>query len=514
MAHDRETIVLRWLFIALGTITGLLALAIAAVIILFDPNDYRDELAAALERETGRAVSLRGAIDWSLWPGLRIELGALSLGSGAGFADTPLVRIEGLSAGLALAPLWRGRVELDTLVLREPVIHLIRNSEGRANWQPGDDAAATRPAEPGGRIETGRIGTGTNIADIGAGWLAGLSLGGIDLVNGRIRYEDRASGETLTAEAIDLELGSIAIGETTPLAVQATIQRGEQRWQSRLRSNLIIRQGGAVAVRDGRIELGDLEASGIAADIVPGASGWRVHPFTARFYDGDYSGDLRFGTDSAGLPLRFDERLDGVAIGELLDALTGFARVRGEAGVTADGEIALAGSEPVLASLDAETRIDIRHGAVRGIDIEAILSHALARLEGRPPPADRDPPSTAFRTLSASITVRDGVARTNDILLDSPLLRVRGGGESDLLERTLAATLRVTLIGRPEGAAGKALESLQGVEIPLRIEGRWNDPRISVDIAEVIRESRGTRIRDRIEEEVDALRERLEGLLD
>ncbi len=490
---------MRWLFIAIGGIAGLILAAVAAVALLFDPNDYRDQLAAAVERETGRTFTLSGDIGWSLFPRLGIELGAVRLGSGTAFPDRPLMSAEGVSAGLAVMPLFTGRIELETLELRQPTINLIRNADGLANWQFLGNSGQT-PSASDGMAPSPE-------------WLAGLSLGGIDLSDGRIRYEDQTTGDGLTADSINLDLGAVTIGQATPLTLEALIMRGEARWDSRLAGDVIIRRDGTLSLRDTTLTTNELEISEISTDVRPTASGWRIHPLSAVFYGGDYSGDIRLESDAPEIPLSFDESLNGVAMGPLLAALTGFERVTGEAGITTSGGLALSSGNPPLASLNAEAEFSIRDGALRGINIARVIRQALARLEGRTPPADAETPETDFTSFSGSVSVRDGLASSDDISLDSPLLRVRGSGRSDLVEQTLALILDVNVVGSIEGQGGETLESLKGVTIPLQIEGSWSQPRISVDVARVIEESQGTRIRERIEEEVDELRDRLEGLM-
>ncbi len=494
-----ETDIMRWLFIAFGGIAGLLLAAIAAVVLLFDPNDYRDQLAAAVESETGRTFTLSGDIGWSLFPRLSIDLGAVRLGSGTGFPDRPLVSAEGLSAGLAVMPLFAGHIELETLELRRPTINLIRNAEGVGNWQLDRNG--------------GQTATGSGGMTPPPEWLAGLSLGGIDLSDGRIRYEDQTTGDVLTADPINLDLGAVTIGQATSLTLEALIRRGDAQWDTRLAGDVTIRRDGSLSLRDTTLTANELEISEISTDISPTASGWRIHPLSAVFYDGDYSGDIRLQTEAQNMPLRFDESLNGVAMGPLLAAFTGFERVTGEAGMAASGALALSSGNPPLASLTADGEFSIRDGALRGINIARIIRQALARLEGRTPPPDTETPETDFTSFTGSVSVRDGVASSDDISLDSPLLRVRGSGQSDLVEQTLALRLDVNIVGSIEGQGGETLESLRGVAIPLQIEGSWDQPRVSVDVARVLQESQGTRIRERIEEEVDELRNRLEGLM-
>ena len=493
---------MRVLFIALGGIAALIVAGIAALFLLFDPNDYRDSLTGAVEDQLGRSLVIEQDIGWSLFPRLSLELGGIRLGGGSGFADTPILTAEGVSAGMAVMPLLSGRIELETLAIDQPTVRLIRNAAGNANWQT---PASGGQADGDTRAE----GASGGLPD----WLAGLSLGGIDLSGGRVFYTDETTGERLVVDPVDLDLGAIALGETAPVTLEAAIERDGEQWQTRIDGDLDVRRDQTLSLRDTAISANDLTLTGLNADVSQSTEGWRVHPLTAQFYEGEYNGDLRLGSQQNRMPVAFNEGLNGVAIGPLLEALTGIERLTGTAGINADGDMALSSGAEPLATLNARGDFSIRDGAVQGVNIARLIREALARLNGETPPAADANPSTDFTSLTGSVVVRDGVARSDDIAMDSPALRLRGEGQTDLAAQTLDLSLDVSVVGSLQGRGGEPPEALRGVSIPLQIEGAWSEPSVRLNIARVLQQSQGTQIRERVEEEVDNLRDRLEGLL-
>ena len=493
---------MRMLFIVLGSLVGLIVVAVAAVALLFDPNDYRDRITTTVEDQLGRSFAIDEEIGWSLFPRLTIDLGGIRLGSGDGFGGEPLVTADGISAGMAVMPLLSGEIELETLRIDRPTINLIRNEAGNANW--------TFAAADGrnGAVDGAAGGGSSGLPD----WLAGLSLGGIDLSDGQVIYTDATTGDSLTVDPLDFDLGAIALGQTAPISLEARVERDGEQWDTRIDGDMVFRRDGSLSLRDTALRANDLAITELSADIAPTAAGWRVYPLSARFYDGGYNGDIRLGTESSRMPLAFNEGLNGVAMGPLLTDLTGFERLTGTAGINASGEMALSAGDAPLASLDADGDFSIRDGAFQGVNIARLIRAALARIQGEAPPPESQNPSTDFTSLTGSISVRDGVARTDDIAMDSPVLRIRGDGQTDLVEQTIAMSLNVDVVGSLQGQGGRPPEELRGVSIPLRIEGDWADAKIRLDIARVIQESQGTQIRERVEEEVDKVRDRLEGL--
>ena len=59
--------------IAIGGLVALLALALVAIWLLVDPNDYKDRIAAAVKDSTGRTLSLPGELKLSVFPWLAVQ---------------------------------------------------------------------------------------------------------------------------------------------------------------------------------------------------------------------------------------------------------------------------------------------------------------------------------------------------------------------------------------------------------------------------------------------------------
>lgn len=494
------------LFITIVFLLLLVIVGAAGVLWLVDPNDYRDEIAAVVEERTDREFVIEGDISWTLYPRLGIDLGAWRLGSGEGFDDQPFASAESLRVGMALPPLFRGRIELETLEIDRPALHLIRNAEGLANWEglfeqagANGDANNSNDADGNGALP---------------GWIAALTLGGIELSDGRIRHEDRTTDSAVTVDPVNVSLGSLAFDEPSSFELTGVVEQAATLTDTRVIGDLVVRRDGSLSLRDTAIEIDDLTLTELALDARPTDAGWRFHPISARFYEGDYTGDVRLDTAMEGAPLHFDEVLSGISIGPLVAVLADFDRLTGEASINANGRLLLAGTEPALATLDADGEWLVRDGAIRGINVARTIRSALARIEGRSLDEPDGTPSTDFTSLSGTFGIRQGVVRSDDIALDSPLLRIRGGGSTDLVDETLDLALDVTVVDTLEGQDGEPIEALQGATIPVRITGSWEDPRIRVNLEQALEEAGGEQLRERLEREVDDLRERLEEQFD
>lgn len=173
----------RWLLLTLGT----LALAIVAVVIVFDWNWLRHPVQRLLTAQTGLETRIEGGLqgEWSLRPRFVIE--GFHMANAEWANEAELARIERAEVVVDLPELLRGRVVLPEIRLVKPNIALQRHADGRANWTFGAKAA-TDIAVPEERAEVPLIGL-------------------LVIEDGRLAYRDEKAGLNIDARV------STAVGE-------------------------------------------------------------------------------------------------------------------------------------------------------------------------------------------------------------------------------------------------------------------------------------------------------------
>ena len=126
--------VLKAVSILFGLIVAAVVAAVIIVPMVFDPNDYKDEIKSLVERETGRSWDLSGDIGLSIFPWLGFDLGPLTLGNAPGFPPDPFLKAERTRVHVALLPLLRKEVQMDTVTMTGLVVNLARDPAGKTNW--------------------------------------------------------------------------------------------------------------------------------------------------------------------------------------------------------------------------------------------------------------------------------------------------------------------------------------------------------------------------------------------
>jgi len=190
---------IKFLLYAVAAIIAIGIVAAIAFRLFFDPNDFRDNISAAVQEATGRELVIEGDLSVSLFPWLAVEMGSATLGNAAGFGPEPFARFDSARLSVRLLPLiLRREIAVGTASLDALALNLAVNGSGVTNW---DDLAAA-----------GDTATDTESEDVST--TAVFDIAGVEVSNAMVRYQDEAAGGTYVFEQMALTTGRIAFGET------------------------------------------------------------------------------------------------------------------------------------------------------------------------------------------------------------------------------------------------------------------------------------------------------------
>ena len=198
--------ILKLVSIVVVAIVVLFVAALVAVGTLFDPNDYKDDITAAVERATGRNLTLDGNLELSVFPSVRIAVGSATLANARGFGNEPMAKIRSAELTVALLPLLSQRIEISDARLEGLELNLARDARGRNNWQDlgsnGTAAGAQAPAAGGG---------GANL---------NLGIGAIEVDDARVTWTDAANGSRWELTNFGLTAQGFGPGTEFPLEMR------------------------------------------------------------------------------------------------------------------------------------------------------------------------------------------------------------------------------------------------------------------------------------------------------
>src|SRR5688572_29314935 len=139
--------------IVLAVVLGLAAIGAGAVYFLVSRLDICAEVERAVERATGRELTIAGDVGVSFFPVLGLEAHDAALANVEGGRAEAFVVMDQIKVGVEIAPLLRREVVVRRLVLERPRIALEIDAEGRPNWimQPqasGEAPTGEAPQQP------------------------------------------------------------------------------------------------------------------------------------------------------------------------------------------------------------------------------------------------------------------------------------------------------------------------------------------------------------------------------
>lgn len=181
--------------LVVGGLVALIVIALIAVLVFVDPNDFRAQIEQRVERETGRELTLTGDLELSVFPWIALKMGPASLGEAAGFGNEPFVTIQEARVGARLLPLLRGKIEAGEVRLVGARIRLITDEQGRNNWADLGASEEQSTAEQSG--QTSELPT----------------VAGLVIEDAAVTMENRQEKTRQTIRDFNLKTGRLESGE-------------------------------------------------------------------------------------------------------------------------------------------------------------------------------------------------------------------------------------------------------------------------------------------------------------
>jgi AsmA protein len=261
------------------------------------------------------------------------------------------------------------------------------------------------------------------------------------------------------------------------------------------------------ALRDldanGRLQVGALQVKGlklahVKAEVKAANGRLDVAPHSANLYEGSVAGAISAQADGR---VALKESLNGISIGPLLRDFAQKDILEGKGNVALD--VATAGKtvNAMKKSLGGTARLQLRNGAIKGINIAEVLRKAKTALGSEEAKAQAGAPQeTDFSEMSASFTIKNGVAHNEDLDVKAPLFRISGKGDVDIGNSTINYTTRAAVVATTKGQGGAELSQLAGVTVPVQLSGPFTDMKYKVDYGAVARDVAKARIGEKLKE--------------
>ncbi|MDP1691951.1 MAG: AsmA family protein [Burkholderiaceae bacterium] len=163
----------------------------------------------------------------------------------------------------------------------------------------------------------------------------------------------------------------------------------------------------------------------------------------------------------------------GVNVNALLKDVSGKDLLEGSGRVTADLNTSGTSLGALRSNLAGTAALQLRDGAVKGINLARTLRQARAALSMKQDAVAkaRATEKTDFSELTASARIANGVAQSDDLDVKSPFLRIGGAGRFDIGRGSIDYTARASVIPAAAGQDAGELAALRGVTVPVHLSG-------------------------------------------
>lgn len=202
---------LKYALFAIGGLIALLIMIAVIVAVTFDPNDYKPLIVKMVQEKKQRTLNIEGDIELAFWPKIGANLGKVSLSEHK--SEKEFASVQGLKVSLALLPLLRKELVVDTIYIDGARANIIRYKDGSTNF----DDLLSKEEEESEQIK--------------------FDIDGVILTDTTVTYTDQQADSRYQIGDLDLEAGHIALGEPFDLEAAFQLEASEPQIQAKVGIN-------------------------------------------------------------------------------------------------------------------------------------------------------------------------------------------------------------------------------------------------------------------------------------
>lgn len=198
-------------------------------------------------------------------------------------------------------------------------------------------------------------------------------------------------------------------------------------------------------------------------------------------YDG--GGTARLIADGSGAVPRIAVELDAqnIQAEPLLRDAIGFDKIAGRGRLTASLIGTGASQAAIMRSLRGNASFNFNDGQWKGFNLAQIARTIQSMATGQQAAQGG---ATDFAELSATFTVAQGAAATDNVRLLNPYVRLDGQGLINIGAQTIDMRIAPRAVNSAQGQGGDA--SIAGLGVPFRVSGPWSHVSFRVALEDVV----------------------------
>ncbi len=200
--------------IVLAIVFALLVLIILSLPFLLDLNRYRGQYLPILEQALQRKIDVED-VRLTLFPKLGLQLRHVVIAEDPAVSSNPFLTVPSMQVSVQWRPLLQRRIQVESVVVENPVVQIIRLENGGLNTATiGKSPASGTPASKKATLKS-------SVSPL----LGVFAVEQISMTGGTLHYEDRTHQPPKAYQIENLELitKSVAIGQTAVVRVTGMV---------------------------------------------------------------------------------------------------------------------------------------------------------------------------------------------------------------------------------------------------------------------------------------------------
>ncbi|UVT22187.1 MAG: AsmA family protein [Nitrospira sp.] len=501
------------ILIGLLVLVVLLVGVVLALPFFIDLNKYQDQYKPLIEDALNRKVQLQD-IRLTVWPRIGARVAGFTVLDDPTFGSGPFASLSSLEVGVKLMPLLSGKVEVEEITLRDPVITVIKNKKGVLNASTIGRKGVPVPETP----SRAPIPSTEGPLKI----LALLAVDRVSIDGARLTYRDLSAAQPTEYVLQDMEvlLRDVRLGQTPTLHFLSHVQPfnipvkldgtfGPLKETMDIDAiNFQLGVGktdftitGKAAGNDANINITspvintanlpvalplkkpvDVKNFQIAAEVRGQEA--KLNALSFQLFDGQIKGQGKVIAGSDAPPFKGGVTVQSVQLGPALNA---FAETPISISGTAGADLSLQGkgfSMPDLTkALEGTGHMAVKDGKIEGVNL---LQEAMSALKVVGISLD-DAKATAFSTIETDLVIKQGIINVQRLLMDSHDFQATGGGTIGFDQRlNLLVNLNLSQEASQKIAGASPVVKLAlkdgRLNLPLTITGTAQAPSYGVDL--------------------------------
>ncbi len=194
----------KYALFGLGGLVLLLVIIVAVVAVTFNPNDYKSLVIKLVQDKKQRTLHIDGDIKLAFWPKIGADLGKISLSEHN--SDKEFAAVNGLKVSLALLPLLKKQLVVDTVYVDGARVNIVRYKDGTTNF---DDLLSKEESE---QIK--------------------FDIDGVHVSNSALNFTDEKAGSQYSISKLNLKTGHLALAKPFDLATDFILEANKPKLQA------------------------------------------------------------------------------------------------------------------------------------------------------------------------------------------------------------------------------------------------------------------------------------------